>query len=103
RTGCALATGAGNRQGRKTMTDFAFELQGISKTWPYFSLRKVDMRLEYGQILGFIGPNGAGKSTTIRMLMGLVTPEGGSISVFGLPMPQQQVAIKYNIGFVSAD
>jgi len=85
------------------MTEFAFALNNISKTYPYFSLRDVSMQLEYGQILGFIGPNGAGKSTTIRLLMGLLSPESGSIDVFGLPMPQQQVAIKYNVGFVSAD
>jgi ABC-2 type transport system ATP-binding protein len=85
------------------MTEFAFELKGLGKTYPYFSMREVSMQLEYGQILGFIGPNGAGKSTTIRMLMGLLAPETGTVTVFGLPMPQQQVAIKYNVGFVSAD
>lgn len=83
--------------------ELAFDIRGIAKTWPYFSLRNVSMQLEYGQILGFIGPNGAGKSTTIRMLMGLLAPESGSIEVFGLPMPREQVAIKYNVGFVSAD
>jgi ABC-2 type transport system ATP-binding protein len=85
------------------MTEFAFDIKGVSKTYPFFSLRDVNMQLEYGQILGFIGPNGAGKSTTIRLLMGLLAPEAGSVEVFGLPMPQQQVAIKYNVGFVSAD
>ncbi len=85
------------------MTEFAFELRGVSKTYPFFSLRDVSMQLEYGQILGFIGPNGAGKSTTIRMLMGLLSPEAGSVEVFGLPMPAQQVAIKYNVGYVAAD
>ncbi len=85
------------------MSEFAFELKGLSKTYPYFRLRDVSMQLEYGQILGFIGPNGAGKSTTIRLLMGMLAPESGSVEVFGLPMPRQQVAIKYNIGFVSAD
>jgi ABC-2 type transport system ATP-binding protein len=85
------------------MSEMAFDIQGISKTYPFFSLRDVNMQLEYGQILGFIGPNGAGKSTTIRLLMGLLTPETGSVNVFGLPMPRQQVAIKYNIGYVAAD
>jgi ABC-2 type transport system ATP-binding protein len=85
------------------MTDYAFELLDISKTYQYFNLRAVSMRLEYGQILGFIGPNGAGKSTTIRILMGMLLPETGSAHVFGLPMPQQQVAIKRDVGFMSAD
>jgi ABC-2 type transport system ATP-binding protein len=85
------------------MTELAFDIQGISKTYPFFGLRDVSMQLECGQILGFIGPNGAGKSTTIRILMGLLSPETGNVSVFGLPMPREQVAIKRDIGFVSAD
>lgn len=85
------------------MTEYAFELRDVGKTYPWFSLRGVDMRLEYGQILGFIGPNGAGKSTTIRILMGLLGSETGSVQVFGQPMPAQQVAIKYDVGYVSAD
>jgi ABC-2 type transport system ATP-binding protein len=85
------------------MSEMAFEIQGISKTYPFFSLRDVSMQLECGQILGFIGPNGAGKSTTLRILMGMLAPEAGNVRVFGMPMPQQQVAIKRDVGFISAD
>jgi ABC-2 type transport system ATP-binding protein len=85
------------------MTEHAFELRDVAKTWPFFSLRGISMRLEYGQILGFIGPNGAGKSTTIRILMGLIAPEAGTVQVLGLSMPEQQVAIKYHVGFICAD
>ncbi|MFC4901613.1 alpha/beta fold hydrolase [Streptosporangium amethystogenes subsp. fukuiense] len=39
--------------------------------------------VEHGQVLGLLGPNGAGKTTTLRMLMGLIRPDGGEIRIFG--------------------
>lgn len=95
--------GAGVDERQETMTDYAFELEDISKSWPFFELRHVTMRLEMGQMLGFIGPNGVGKSTTIRILLGLITPASGAVRVLGLTMPQDQVAIKKEVGFISAD
>jgi len=53
-----------------------------------------------GSFFGFLGPNGAGKSTTIRMLTGLIPATSGSIELFGLPMPEQELAIKQRIGLV---
>ncbi|MGD1071606.1 MAG: ABC transporter ATP-binding protein [Bryobacteraceae bacterium] len=53
-----------------------------------------------GSFFGFLGPNGAGKSTTIRMLTGLIPVTSGSIELLGLPMPQQELAIKQRIGLV---
>ncbi len=50
----------------------------------------VDLEVERGELLGYIGPNGAGKSTTLKMLTGVLTPSGGSLSVCGLtPVPQR--------------
>ncbi|MGW1268935.1 alpha/beta fold hydrolase [Streptomyces sp. NPDC002491] len=48
-----------------------------------YSVRELSFRVEKGQVLGLLGPNGAGKTTTLRMLMGLITPDGGEIRVFG--------------------
>ena len=53
--------------------------------------------------MGLIGPNGAGKSTTIRILMGLVHQDHGDVQVLGHPMPAEQVAAKWDIGFASED
>lgn len=53
-----------------------------------------------GCFFGFLGPNGAGKTTTIRMLMGLIPPTSGEISLLGLRMPHDQLAIKTRIGLV---
>ncbi|WP_060907073.1 alpha/beta fold hydrolase [Streptomyces scabiei] len=48
-----------------------------------YSVRDLSIRVEKGQVLGLLGPNGAGKTTTLRMLMGLIQPDGGQIRVFG--------------------
>jgi lipooligosaccharide transport system ATP-binding protein len=54
-----------------------------------------------GECLGVIGPNGAGKTTTIRMCLGQAVPDEGSITAFGLPMPDEALAIKAQVGVVS--
>jgi lipooligosaccharide transport system ATP-binding protein len=54
-----------------------------------------------GECLGVIGPNGAGKTTTIRMCLGLISPDSGSVQAFGLQMPGDALAIKAQLGVVS--
>src|SRR6478672_4439751 len=61
----------------------------------------LSFEIRAGECLGVIGPNGAGKTTTIRMCLGLATPDEGSITAFGLPMPGEALAIKARIGVVS--
>ena len=56
------------------MNEPVIELDGVDKTYRFFRLSDVRLRLEPGQIMGFVGPNGAGKSTTIRILMAMVRP-----------------------------
>jgi len=85
------------------MKDLSVRLDGVCKRYPHFSLESVHLELPTGSITGFIGANGAGKSTTIRILMGLVHQDQGSVWVLGHPMPQDQAAAKADIGFVSED
>ncbi|MFJ8003360.1 alpha/beta fold hydrolase [Streptomyces fagopyri] len=54
-----------------------------AKSADRYAVRDLSFRVERGQVLGLLGPNGAGKTTTLRMLMGLITPDGGEIRVFG--------------------
>ncbi|MFF0592440.1 alpha/beta fold hydrolase [Streptomyces antibioticus] len=61
------------------ITDLAKKYAGGER----YSVRDLSFRVEQGQVLGLLGPNGAGKTTTLRMLMGLITPDGGEIRVFG--------------------
>jgi len=85
------------------MSECVVEFNGVHKTYRFFELRDVNLRLEAGQIMGLVGPNGAGKSTTIRILMALVQQDGGTVRVLGHSMPDDQAAAKRGVGFVSED
>ena len=61
----------------------------------------LSFHIQPGECLGVIGPNGAGKTTTVRMCLGLVMPDAGRITALGLSMPQDQRAIKQQLGVVS--
>ena len=68
------------------MSETILALNGVSKTFggkP--AVRDVSLSVERGQITGFLGPNGAGKTTSLRMALGILTPDAGSVSLFGGP------------------
>jgi ABC-2 type transport system ATP-binding protein len=81
----------------------AIELQNVSKRYSDFYLDNLSLQLPVGQVMGLVGVNGAGKSTTLRLLMGLIQPDTGSVDVLGYRLPEQQVLAKQNIGFASDD
>jgi len=59
-------------------------LQGVTKTFgSKVAVRDLDLRVPEGGLYGFIGPNGAGKTTTIRMIMSILFPDSGEVSVLG--------------------
>ncbi|MGN6606713.1 MAG: ABC transporter ATP-binding protein [Jatrophihabitans sp.] len=77
-------------------TDTGIVLQGLTKSFrtpagPVQAVRGIDVTIGAGETVALLGPNGAGKSTTIDMLLGLLPPDAGSISVFGRS-PQDAVA-----------
>ncbi|MCY4448634.1 MAG: ATP-binding cassette domain-containing protein [Chloroflexi bacterium] len=55
----------------------------------HVAVRDVSLSLDPGEVVGLVGPNGAGKTTTIRMLLDILRPDEGSVSVFGAPISQQ--------------
>ncbi|MEK6609940.1 MAG: ABC transporter ATP-binding protein [Gemmatimonadota bacterium] len=65
-----------------------------------FELRDLALKVREGSIYGFLGPNGAGKSTTIKLLMGMLRPVGGQISVLGKKVPQEMPRILAETGYV---
>jgi ABC-2 type transport system ATP-binding protein len=85
------------------MNVLCIRMEGVSKRYPHFFLDNMSLELSEGSVLGFIGANGAGKSTTIRILMGLVHQDSGSVEVLGHLMPAEQTAAKLDIGYVSED
>ncbi len=61
---------------------------------------RVSFTVDEGEMLAFIGPNGAGKSTTIKMLTGILYPDGGSIDVLGMDPTKKRKQLAYGIGTV---
>lgn len=79
----------------------AISARGLSKS--YGSVRAVvdvDLDVRRGEIYGFLGRNGAGKTTTIRMLLGLVSPSSGTISILGEPLRGRRESVLSKIGFL---
>lgn len=81
----------------------ALEIHRLFKSYPgkrfgkVAALQDLSLEMNAGEVFGFLGPNGAGKSTTIKVLMGLIRPSSGSVSVFGKPAqdPQSRLRIGY--------
>ncbi|MER6051018.1 CocE/NonD family hydrolase [Streptomyces sp. NPDC001793] len=69
------------------LADVPLQITGLTKRYAKstdrYAVRDLTFRVERGQVLGLLGPNGAGKTTTLRMLMGLIRPDGGEVRVFG--------------------
>jgi len=66
-------------------------------------IEHVNLEIGEGEIFGFIGPNGAGKSTTIRILLNLIFPTGGSARIMGMDVIKETKKIKYQIGYIPSD
>lgn len=64
------------------------------------ALKGVSFEIEEGELVGYIGPNGAGKSTTVKVLSGILVPDGGECTVMGLCPWKQRVKHAANIGVV---
>ena len=82
----------------------AIEAQGLVRE--FGSLRAVDgvdLEVRRGEIYGFLGPNGAGKTTVIRMLVTLLAPTGGSITVAGYDVMRQPDLVRSRIGVALQD
>src|SRR5829696_2584216 len=83
------------------MTDHpVISLRDVRKSYGDFELGPVNLEIEPGYIVAIVGPNGGGKSTLFGMLMNLIQPNSGEVSVFGLAYPEDEVEIKQRIGYV---
>jgi ABC-2 type transport system ATP-binding protein len=78
------------------------ETRGLSKNYgPVAALEPLNLSVRRGSIFGFLGPNGAGKSTTMKLLLGLVRPTGGSGSVFGNDIVSENFEIRKRVGYLA--
>ena len=63
----------------------------------------ISFKVKKGEVFGLLGPNGAGKTTTIKLLLGLLEPNHGEISIMGLNPETEEVQIKSRVGYVSEE
>jgi ABC-2 type transport system ATP-binding protein len=70
------------------LADVPLEITGLTKRYQdgQLAVSDLSLRVDRGQILGLLGPNGAGKTTTLRILMGLIHQDEGTITIFGRPV-----------------
>lgn len=77
------------------------EITGLTKKYKELTaVDNLDLTVYRGDVFGFLGPNGAGKSTTIRMLLSLIKPTSGKISIFGKRLTRHRNEILKNIGAI---
>ena len=79
------------------------EFNQVCKRYPEFYLDNLNLNLPVGQVMGLVGVNGAGKSTMLRLVLGLIQPDAGNVSVLGYRLPEHQVLAKENIGYAAED
>ncbi len=81
------------------------EVEGLRKTYPdgTEALRGIDVGVREGEFFGFLGPNGAGKSTTIKVLITLLAPTAGRVTIAGLTLGRDDRKIREVIGYAAQD
>ena len=86
------------------MTTPAIEIHDVHKSFREKRvLNGLNLTVERGQTFAFLGRNGAGKTTTIQMLMGLLSPDEGSLSVLGRNPQQEPLEVRRTVGYLAED
>jgi len=81
--------------------ELAIETRGLTKRYESLvAVNKLDLKVKRDTIHGFLGPNGAGKTTTLKILVGLLKPDGGSVSVLGQELGWDKPDVRWRIGFM---
>ena len=85
-------------------TNFAIFSENLTKYYgSHLALENLNLEVNKGEIFGFLGPNGAGKTTFIRILLDLIRPTQGEISVFGLNPSKNSVKIRRMCGYLPGE
>jgi ABC-2 type transport system ATP-binding protein len=80
---------------------YAIETHGLEyRAGKHFEIRDLDLKVREGSIYGFLGPNGSGKTTTIRLVLGMLRPVRGTITVLGRTVPGEMARIMAQTGYV---
>jgi ABC-2 type transport system ATP-binding protein len=79
----------------------AVKLRGVAKRYvDIVAVDYIDLDVKHGEILGLLGPNGSGKSTTLKIILGLIKPDSGSVNVLGINAEDDPVTVKRQVGYV---
>jgi len=84
-----------------TLKHWALELRGLIKRFERPAVDGLDLTVRAGEFYALLGPNGAGKTTTLKMVVGLLRPDAGSISVLGIDALADPVAAKRIMAWIS--
>jgi ABC-2 type transport system ATP-binding protein len=82
---------------------FALEIRGLKKSFDRPAVDGFDLTVRAGEFYTLLGPNGAGKTTTLRMVAGLLRPDAGAISVFGIDALADPLSAKQIVALVGDD
>jgi ABC-2 type transport system ATP-binding protein len=85
----------------KPQSPWALEIRGLTKCFERPAVDGLDLTVRAGEFYALLGPNGAGKTTTLRMVVGLLRPDAGSISVLGHDALADPVAAKQVMAWIS--
>jgi ABC-2 type transport system ATP-binding protein len=85
----------------QTAPPFALDIRGLAKRFDRPAVAGLDLRIAAGEFYTLLGPNGAGKTTTLRMVAGLLQPDSGAISVFGIDALAEPIAAKQIMAWLS--
>ncbi|MEK7787334.1 MAG: ATP-binding cassette domain-containing protein, partial [Chloroflexota bacterium] len=78
--------------------------QGLRKSYGHVhALQGVNLDVRRGEVFGFLGPNGSGKTTTIRCLLDLIRPNGGTVRVLGLNPQANPLAVRARAGYLPGE
>jgi ABC-2 type transport system ATP-binding protein len=85
------------------MIEQMLKLENVSKSYSSGNIKAVDnvsFEVKPGEIFGFLGPNGAGKTTTLKMIVGLLKPDEGSVFINGLNFQEHSLEVKKMMSYV---
>src|SRR5207344_905223 len=85
----------------KPQPQWALEIRGLTKHFDRPAVDGLDLAVRSGEFYTLLGPNGAGKTTTLRMVVGLLRPDSGSIAVLGIDSLADPVAAKRMMAWIS--
>jgi ABC-2 type transport system ATP-binding protein len=79
----------------------ALQVRALTKRFDRLAVDALDLTVRTGEFYALVGPNGAGKTTTLRMVAGLLRPDAGSVSIFGIDALEDPTAAKQIMAWVS--